>query len=218
MIIQKMTPGTAEYNSDLDRWSNNFYDTHPGATVSDWSTARYQFWVDNNCTAALQRYKDADDGKADPTVMNAINQEIQSVITASYSSTSTPTTIHNTPNPFMCPENYKTETERINALADFFAVYQKSHPSATGEDIQIYRYNFLVSHSCNQTLENMQRDITPVTSPMIRFIGKDFGPQVIKFSDDTKVLTAYYPLKGQDLDNFDEESAIQLLSAKYLEG
>ena len=47
--------GSAEHQADLDKWSNNFYDTHTEATFSDWSKARYQFWVDNNCTDAFSR-------------------------------------------------------------------------------------------------------------------------------------------------------------------
>jgi len=53
--------GSKEYLADFDKWTNNFYNTHPGATLLELSEARYQFWVDNNCTAALQRYKDAKD-------------------------------------------------------------------------------------------------------------------------------------------------------------
>lgn len=51
--------GSAEYLAATDKWTNEFYDTHPGATLSDWAKARYQFWVDNNCTLALQRYEQA---------------------------------------------------------------------------------------------------------------------------------------------------------------
>ncbi len=46
----------------LDSWSNEFYDSYPGATLSDWSAARHQFWVDNHCVAALRRYDEAKAG------------------------------------------------------------------------------------------------------------------------------------------------------------
>ena len=68
--------GTAEYLAAMDKWTNDFYDTHPGATISDWATARYQFWVDNNCAAAIQRYEDAKTGKADPAAMERISTGI----------------------------------------------------------------------------------------------------------------------------------------------
>ena len=64
--------GSAEYLADFDKWTNNFYDNHPGATLSDWSAARYQFWVDNNCSAALQRYEEFKAGKADPATLKTI--------------------------------------------------------------------------------------------------------------------------------------------------
>ena len=57
--------GSAEYMVAMDKWTNDFFDAHPGATLSDWSRARHQFWVDNNCTAALQRYEDAKAFNAD---------------------------------------------------------------------------------------------------------------------------------------------------------
>lgn len=51
--------GSADYLVSMDKWTNEFYDTHPGATLADWASARHQFWIDNNCTAALKRYEEA---------------------------------------------------------------------------------------------------------------------------------------------------------------
>ena len=51
--------GSAEYLASTDKWTNDFYNDHPGSTLSDWAEARYQFWVDHNCTLALQRYEQA---------------------------------------------------------------------------------------------------------------------------------------------------------------
>lgn len=45
--------------ADMDKWTNQFYDNHPGATLGDWNKARYQFWVDNKCTKAIERYNKA---------------------------------------------------------------------------------------------------------------------------------------------------------------
>lgn len=53
--------GMAEYKIDMDKWTNDFFDSHPGATLDDWSKARYQFWVDNKCVAALRRYAESKD-------------------------------------------------------------------------------------------------------------------------------------------------------------
>lgn len=71
--------GMAEYKTATDKFTNDFFDTHPGATLSDWSKARYQFWVNNDCVAALQRYKDGIDGK-DPYKMKLIEGTIQEEI------------------------------------------------------------------------------------------------------------------------------------------
>jgi hypothetical protein len=72
--------GSAEYLASMDSWTNNFYDLHPNATLSDWSAARHQFYVDNNCTLALQRYQDAADGKADPEIMKQIERSLRETI------------------------------------------------------------------------------------------------------------------------------------------
>ena len=72
--------GSAEYLADFDKWTNDFYDNNPGATLTEWSAARVQYWKDNNCVAALARYKEAKDGKADPEIMDAINDSVQRAI------------------------------------------------------------------------------------------------------------------------------------------
>lgn len=72
--------GMAEYKTDMDKWTNDFFDSHPGSTLDDWSKARYQFWIDNDCKEALRRYKETKDGNADPTKMNLIEDTIQETI------------------------------------------------------------------------------------------------------------------------------------------
>lgn len=69
--------GSAEYLADFDKWTNNFYNTYPNANVSDWSKARVQFWVKNNCVAALQRYEEAKNGKVDPATIETINNSVR---------------------------------------------------------------------------------------------------------------------------------------------
>ena len=51
--------GLNEKMADMNKWTNDFYDNHPGATLGDWNKARYQFWMDNNCVKALERYNEA---------------------------------------------------------------------------------------------------------------------------------------------------------------
>lgn len=68
--------GLAEKMDDMDKWTNNFYDTHPNATLSDWSKARYEYWIANNCKEALERYKEVKDGNADHTKINLIKETI----------------------------------------------------------------------------------------------------------------------------------------------
>lgn len=72
--------GSAEYLKDFDEWTNNFYDKNPNATLPDWSRARYQFWIDNNCAEALKRYNEAKSVEADPKVIEMIENTIQDKI------------------------------------------------------------------------------------------------------------------------------------------
>ena len=111
-----------------------------------------------------------------------------------------PSTVSST----LCPEDYRTETEKINALADFMGSYMKNNPDATVEQLLTSRYEFLVSHSCNQTLKNMLQDVSTST-PMLRFTNEDFKFEWITFDDGNKVWEVYYPLNGQSSDNFNEE-------------
>ncbi|MEK7606269.1 MAG: hypothetical protein AAB458_01595 [Patescibacteria group bacterium] len=69
--------GSAAYLASTDKWTNDFFDHHPDADMTDWAQARRQFWIDNHCTAALERYEQAKAGKADPKVMEAVNKVIQ---------------------------------------------------------------------------------------------------------------------------------------------
>lgn len=64
----------------VDAWTNRFYDGHPGASLTEWAQARYEFWVANGCTAALQRYEDVKTGRADPATMERIQNGIQEAV------------------------------------------------------------------------------------------------------------------------------------------
>lgn len=72
--------GSAQKLADLDKWTGDFYDAHPGATLTDWSLARHQYWVDNKCTKALQAYQDYKDGKVGSTTVKKINDGIQEAV------------------------------------------------------------------------------------------------------------------------------------------
>ena len=68
--------GLNEKMADMDKWTNNYYDKHPSASLSDWSKARLEYWKDNKCEKAIKRYNEAKSGKADPETMNFIKNTI----------------------------------------------------------------------------------------------------------------------------------------------
>lgn len=49
--------GTTEYRNALIDWTTSYFETNPKATMSDWSMAKTQFWMDNSCVAAIERSK-----------------------------------------------------------------------------------------------------------------------------------------------------------------
>ncbi len=60
----------------LDRWTNEFFDTHPYASLGDWAEARHQFWVDNNCEKELQGYEEIQAGGGDQKKLKVIKKVI----------------------------------------------------------------------------------------------------------------------------------------------
>jgi formylglycine-generating enzyme required for sulfatase activity len=105
---------------------------------------------------------------------------------------------------FVCPENYSSRQEQQDAIAKFISSYQRLHPNSTVGEMLTYRYSLLVSHSCNIALSDQLGNVTRHT-PMLRFVGRDFGPQVTHFNIQTKVWSSYYTLNGQGLESPDEE-------------
>jgi len=72
--------GSAEYLIAIDKWTNDFYDTHQGASLSDWSEARFRFWIENDYVEAIKRYKEANAGKADTEVMERIQEGLREAL------------------------------------------------------------------------------------------------------------------------------------------
>jgi hypothetical protein len=72
--------GDEERLAAMNKWTNDFYDSHPGSTLSQWAEARHQFYIANNCTKSLEKYEQAKAGKADPADMEQINNGIQEAI------------------------------------------------------------------------------------------------------------------------------------------
>src|ERR1043166_7686638 len=74
--------GSAAYLASTDKFTNDFFDQNPDASLTDWANARHQFWVDNHCVAALERYEQAKAGNADPKTMEAVNKVIEETLSS----------------------------------------------------------------------------------------------------------------------------------------
>ena len=64
-------------------WTNSYFDGHPDANLTDWANARRAFYVENHCTASLQRIEDAEAGKGDPATMEMVNKVIRDAVDGS---------------------------------------------------------------------------------------------------------------------------------------
>ena len=69
-----------EQTAAMGKWENEFFDSHQEALLMEMAQARLQFYKDNNCTAALQRYEDAKNGKADPETLQMIKSKIKQTL------------------------------------------------------------------------------------------------------------------------------------------
>jgi hypothetical protein len=61
----------------MNQWTDDFYNSHPNASLSDWSSARKQFYINNNCNEALKRFNDYKSGNADPETTKIIDEVFQ---------------------------------------------------------------------------------------------------------------------------------------------
>ncbi|MSU74612.1 hypothetical protein EXS57_02425 [Candidatus Kaiserbacteria bacterium] len=154
--------GEAAYLVAMDKWTNDFYDEHPEASLSDWSAARHQFWIDNHCTAALQRYDEAVAGNADLATMRAIQDDVWEVVDASpEAQKAAAERIVG----LKCPEDYKTQDEKVHAFLDFLNDYVTANPKAKGDIavIDAGRTDFLITRHCTSTLMNFGYDgVSPI--------------------------------------------------------
>lgn len=69
--------GSAQYLAATDKWTNDFFDSHPDATMTDWAEARHQFYIDHHCVESLKRYEEAKAGKGDPKTMQMVNDVLR---------------------------------------------------------------------------------------------------------------------------------------------
>lgn len=70
-----------EQTAAVIQWSNDFYEKHPDASISDWSAARREFYEKNKCIKALQRVADYESGNVSLDAKKAVDDGIEESIT-----------------------------------------------------------------------------------------------------------------------------------------
>lgn len=59
----------ADRSAAFERWTNEFYDRNPDASLSEMAAARRSFYVEHGCAAALERDRAYRSGEIDPETM-----------------------------------------------------------------------------------------------------------------------------------------------------
>lgn len=70
----------AERKIATDKWIKNFYATNPDASLSDFSRARYNFYMDNDCSATLEKYFEMESTDTETEEEKIIRETIQEEI------------------------------------------------------------------------------------------------------------------------------------------
>lgn len=61
----------------FQRWTNEFYDQNPNATLAEYGEARHTFYEEHNCIEALKRQDEYYTGNADPETLKVIEEAIR---------------------------------------------------------------------------------------------------------------------------------------------
>lgn len=78
--------GAVKYRNALIDWTTSYFETNPKAVMSDWSMAKSQFWVDNNCIEAIRRSK-LSGMVADLKPWEKVDYEVQNALDKAINST-----------------------------------------------------------------------------------------------------------------------------------
>ena len=70
---------TTEYRNALIDWTSSFFKANLKATISDWTQAKSQLWMDNNCDIAIQRSK-MSGNVADLKPWEKVDYEVQNTL------------------------------------------------------------------------------------------------------------------------------------------
>jgi len=66
--------------SAFDKWTKNFYEKNPDASIGDLVDARNNYYRENNCTEALKRYNDYIAGDVDSGIKQMIEEIVDEAL------------------------------------------------------------------------------------------------------------------------------------------
>lgn len=123
----------------MEKWTNNFFDTHPDATISDFSKARVNFWKENNCTEALKRYDDYTTGNVDKETQQLIEGIIAEEMLKNKESSA-------------CPNDFTSIGEEFISFSEWWEDFTANNPKASMPEMLRERRKFYVENNCMEDL------------------------------------------------------------------
>ena len=123
--------------ASFSKWTDEFYQNNPKATIKEMSEARVAFWRDNHCTEALKRYDAYIAGDIDGETKQLIEMATKEAM------------IKNQRVP-ICPDEYKNQEDYIKAVGQWASDFYDKNPGTTKEEVLSARKDFLIKSGCQE--------------------------------------------------------------------
>ena len=125
--------------ASFSKWTDEFYQNNPKATMKEMSDARVAFWRDNNCNEALKRYDAYIAGNIDGETKQLIEMVAKEEL------------LKNQRAP-ICPDEYENQESYIEAVGQWAGDFYDKNPNTTKEEVLSARKDFLIRSGCKETL------------------------------------------------------------------
>jgi len=126
--------------ASFSKWTDEFYQNNPNATIKEMSQARVAFWRENNCKEALKRYDDYMAGNADEETKQLIETATKE------------TMIKNQVTP-ICPDDFEDISEEFLTFYDWWKNFIANNPNASMLEMLRERRNFYVKNNCIEAIK-----------------------------------------------------------------
>src|SRR3989344_3613466 len=129
-----------ERTSVMVKWTNDFFDKNVDATISDFSKARKNFYIENNCTKALQRVEDYKTGEVDKETRELIESVTGEKILKNQKNS-------------LCPNDFETIGEEFISFDEWWKDFTANNPNDSISEMLKERRNFYIENNCTKAIK-----------------------------------------------------------------